>query len=95
MDEISIFNSINSVFDKYTTPWNTLDKAVASKEFSNEVLIEIDKIYEYVSRYYVDWKIDTMETVLERLEKDIRFSFPYLNNKAIRILKNYFTYEWK
>jgi hypothetical protein len=95
LEEHILFNNINSIFEKYSKPWNSLDKTTALKVFDEEVLIEIDKIYDYVSKYSVDWKTDTMETVTKRLERDIRANFPFLNEKAIGILKNYFAYEWK
>ena len=95
MEEHILFNNINSIFEKYTTPWNSIDKTTALKVFGEEVLIEIDKIYDYVIKYSVDWETDTMETVIKRLERDIRANFPFLNEKAIGILKNYFAYEWK
>jgi len=95
LEEIEMHENINIAFDRYSTAWNSIDKINISKAFSHEVLLEIDKIYDYVSQYIVNWEIDSMKTVLERLEKDIRITYPYLNDKSIAILKNYFSYEWK
>ncbi len=87
-----IYNNINIAFDKYTTSWGSLDK---TKIPNDAVLAEMEKIYDFVHNYYVDWTKDVMGTVLVRLEKDIRTNYPYLGDKAISILKNHFTYEWK
>lgn len=86
---------INRAFDTYSTPWYSFDKTKAEKELDDVVLKEIYKIYEYVSKYDVDWEKDTMEAILQKLEKDIAVAYPYLSNKAVNILKNYFAYEWK
>lgn len=61
-------NIINSVFNKYITPWRSFDRANASKEFCENVLNKVDEIFQYVLKYNIDWENDTMENILQKLE---------------------------
>lgn len=36
-EQTAMFDIINSVFDEYTTYWNSIDRISASKVFSHEV----------------------------------------------------------
>ena len=94
MDE-RIHGFINNALDKCTTSWCSLDKTKVLEYYDHEVLDELIDIYEYVTKYDVDWKADSMSTILVKIEKDITEKYPYLNSNSVDTLKNYFSYNWK
>lgn len=95
LNKMKMYENINIAFEKYTTSWCSINKIEVEKAFGKDVLELVERIYAYVSEYQVNWKIDTMETALEKLENDIKINYSFLSDKTIKKLKSYFSYNWK